>query len=102
MVAPDDTRVLPNAVARWFPKAPVLLGTDGFGHSDERNTWRHVFEVDARFMTFVVLGALMREGQLTADVLRRARRELEIDPDTIWPDRFNTALTGDTTLLRRL
>ena len=77
----DSMKVLPNSIACWFPKAPIMLGTDGFGHSDRRNALQPFFEVDARYITFAVLGALVREGQLAADVVLRAMRELEISPD---------------------
>jgi pyruvate dehydrogenase E1 component len=85
VAASDYMKVLPDAVARWFPKPPVSLGTDGFGRSDGRRALRDFFEVDARYITFATLGALLREGQVSTEVVRRAMQELEINPDKVNP-----------------
>ncbi|HEY7492536.1 MAG TPA: pyruvate dehydrogenase (acetyl-transferring), homodimeric type, partial [Candidatus Tectomicrobia bacterium] len=85
VVASDYVKTLSNSVARWFPKPPVALGTDGFGRSDGRGALRDFFEVDARHITFATLSALVREGSLEATVLHRALQELEINPDKVNP-----------------
>ncbi len=36
VIASDYVKALPASISRWFPQAPVLLGTDGFGRSDSR------------------------------------------------------------------
>jgi pyruvate dehydrogenase E1 component len=85
VAASDYMKVLPDAIARWFPKPPVSLGTDGFGRSDGRQALRDFFEVDARHITFATLGALLREGQVATEVVQRAMKELEINPDKVNP-----------------
>lgn len=85
IAASDYLKTLPDAIARWFPKPPVALGTDGFGRSDGRRALRDFFEVDARHIVFATLGALHREGALEAVLVDRARQELEINPDKISP-----------------
>jgi pyruvate dehydrogenase E1 component len=85
VVASDYMKVLGNAIARWFPKPPVVLGTDGFGRSDGRRALRDFFEVDARYIAFATLSALFKEGKLSADVVQRAIEELEINPDKANP-----------------
>jgi pyruvate dehydrogenase E1 component len=85
VVASDYVKALPNSVARWFPKPPVALGTNGFGRSDGRRALRDFFEVDARHITFATLSALVREGSLEATVLHQAQQELEINPDKANP-----------------
>jgi pyruvate dehydrogenase E1 component len=85
VVASDFTKTLPDSIARWFPKPPVSLGTDGFGRSDGRRALRHFFEVDARHITFATLSALVREGQLAPDVALQALQDLEINPEKINP-----------------
>jgi pyruvate dehydrogenase E1 component len=81
----DYMKALPDSVARWFPKVPVSLGTDGFGRSDGRRALRHFFEVDARFITLATLSALVREGQLDTSIVQQAIRDLDINPDKIDP-----------------
>ena len=68
-------------IGKWFPKAPVALGTDGFGRSESRATLRRFFEVDAEHIVVATLGALAGEGKLERDVVRSAMNELGIDPD---------------------
>jgi pyruvate dehydrogenase E1 component len=81
----DYMKALPDSVARWCPKVPVSLGTDGFGRSDGRRALRHFFEVDARFITLATLSALVRDGQLPPSEVQQAIREHDINPDKIDP-----------------
>jgi len=81
VVASDYLKVLPDAVARWFPRPPVSLGTDGFGRSEDRPTLRHFFEVDARTIAYAALANLARQGEVEVGLVGQAQRELDIDPD---------------------
>jgi pyruvate dehydrogenase E1 component len=63
-------------------RAPYqVLGTDGFGRSDTREELRHFFEVDRRFVTLAALKCLADGQRIPVDVVRKARDELQIDPD---------------------
>ena len=57
MAASDYMKVLPAAVAHWFPGPLHCLGTDGFGRSDSRERLRDFFEVDARYIALAALQA---------------------------------------------
>ena len=46
VLASDYVKALPESIARWFPRPPVSLGTDGFGRSEGRQALRDFFEVD--------------------------------------------------------
>ncbi len=81
VMASDYLKTLPNSIARWFPKTPVALGTDGFGRSDSRDALRDFFEVDARHIAFAALGELARSGKITAAKVKKAAKELGIDPE---------------------
>jgi len=85
VTASDYVKTLSDSVARWFPRPPVSLGTDGFGRSDGRHALRDFFEVDARHITFATLSALARDDGLPEAVLRQAIRALEIRPDKVNP-----------------
>jgi pyruvate dehydrogenase E1 component len=81
IAASDYVRALPDSISRWFPRRVHTLGTDGFGRSESRDALRDFFEVDARFIVLATLTALFREKRMEAAVLRRAMRDLEIDPE---------------------
>ncbi len=85
VAASDYVKALPQSIARWIPGRLISLGTDGFGRSDVRRHLRDFFEVDARYITLAALYGLSQEGQLkTADV-KKAMKDLEINPDKANP-----------------
>ena len=81
VIASDYVKALPESIARWFPRPPVALGTDGFGRSDGREALRDFFEVDARHIALATLSALADEGQVGATVVQQALQDLAIDPE---------------------
>jgi pyruvate dehydrogenase E1 component len=81
VVASDYVKALAESVARWFPKPPVSLGTDGFGRSDGREALRDFFEVDARYIVLAALKALADEGDIEIAVVVQAISDLKIDPE---------------------
>jgi pyruvate dehydrogenase E1 component len=85
VMASDYLKALPNSVARWFPRVPVALGTDGFGRSDSRGALRDFFEVDARYYVLGALSDLSRQGRMPGGRVAAARSALEIDPEKIDP-----------------
>lgn len=80
IAATDYVRALPDLVAQWIPEGMVSLGTDGFGRSDSRPALRDFFEVDVKYITLAALSALHRRGELGAEVVNQAIRQLGIDP----------------------
>ena len=85
VVASDYVKALPDAVARYFPRRPVVLGTDGFGRSESREALRRFFEVDAGTMAFAALVDLWRQGLVTGEVVERAQEALGIDREKVNP-----------------
>ena len=81
VVASDYVKTLPESIARWFPKTPISLGTDGFGRSESREALRDFFEVDARFIVLGALSALAEEGKIEETVVITAMKDFDIDPD---------------------
>ncbi len=80
VAATDYMKVLPDSIARWFPKPLSTLGTDGFGRSDGRQALRDFFEVDYRYIVLATLTALLREQQIDSSMVAHAMQELAIDP----------------------
>jgi len=85
VAASDYMKTLPDAISRWFPRKLVSLGTDGFGRSESRKALRDFFEVDARHIVYATLGSLYREKKISADVLKAAAKDLNINPDKLNP-----------------
>jgi pyruvate dehydrogenase E1 component len=81
----DYLKALPDSITKWFPKTLYSLGTDGFGRSDSRKALRDFFEVDYRHVAYAALGALAKEGKIKETVLKKAKKDLEINPDKLNP-----------------
>jgi pyruvate dehydrogenase E1 component len=81
VAASDYMKVLPESIRQWVPRSLVALGTDGFGRSENRESLREFFEVDAKFIVLATLDALVREGQLKSEVVQQAIKDLGIDPN---------------------
>ncbi len=79
VIASDYVKALPNSIARWFKKAPVALGTDGFGRSESRPALRRFFEVDAAHIVVAALDALAAEGAINVAIVEQAICHFEID-----------------------
>ncbi|MPM84433.1 Pyruvate dehydrogenase E1 component [bioreactor metagenome] len=85
VAASDYVKTLPDSIAKWLPKKLYALGTDGFGRSEGRNELRDFFEVDAKHIVFATLYALYKEGKLKLTDLKKAMKELDINPDKLNP-----------------
>jgi pyruvate dehydrogenase E1 component len=81
VIASDYVKALPHSIGKWFPKAPVALGTDGFGRSESRAALRRFFEVDAEHVVVATLNALAAEGKIGREVVDAAIAEFGIDRD---------------------
>jgi pyruvate dehydrogenase E1 component len=81
VAASDYLKSQPDMISRWIGRRVVTLGTDGFGRSEDRASLRDFFEVDARHVAAAALSALHREGTVDAATVRRAFKELQIDPE---------------------
>ena len=81
VAASDYLKSQPSMIARFIGRPLVALGTDGFGRSEDRQTLRHFFEVDARHIAAATLSALHRDGAIEAKAVTQAFKELEIDAE---------------------
>jgi pyruvate dehydrogenase E1 component len=81
VAASDYLKVMPDSISRWFPRPLVSLGTDGFGRSESRAALRDFFEVDARHITVATLHALAEEKQIKPELVQKALKDLEINPE---------------------
>jgi pyruvate dehydrogenase E1 component len=81
----DYMKIVPDQIAPWVPGGLTTLGTDGFGRSDTRPALRRFFEIDAEMTVVATLYALATEGEIRMDVVERAIRDLNIDPEKPFP-----------------
>ncbi|MBD3232576.1 MAG: pyruvate dehydrogenase (acetyl-transferring), homodimeric type [candidate division Zixibacteria bacterium] len=81
VAASDYLKSLPGSIARWIPGQFITLGTDGYGRSDTREKLRDFFEVDARHIAFAALYAMFQEDKIKKDVIDKAIKKLEINPE---------------------
>jgi pyruvate dehydrogenase E1 component len=66
---------------RPFVHAPYkVVGTDGFGRSDNRSMLRHFFEVDRHYITLKALSALADSGEIERSTVAEALKKYRIDP----------------------
>ncbi len=85
VAASDYMKVLPAAVAQWFPGPLHCLGTDGFGRSDGREELRDFFEVDYRYIALAALKQLATSGEIPLGTVTRAVKELDINSGKLNP-----------------
>ena len=85
IAASDYVKALPASIANWIPGRYTVLGTDGFGRSDSRAALRDFFEVDARYITLAALYSLLREKKIGGEIVKKAIKDLEIDPEKLDP-----------------
>jgi pyruvate dehydrogenase E1 component len=81
VAASDYMTLVPDQIARWVPGPMRVLGTDGFGRSDERASLRRHFEVDAASIACAALAALAERGTIDAGQAREALGALGVDPE---------------------
>ena len=81
VAASDYVQISSDAMAKWLPGPIHSLGTFGFGRSEGRTALRDFFEVDAKHIVYATLYSLMKEGKVKADVVKKAQKDLGINPE---------------------
>jgi pyruvate dehydrogenase E1 component len=81
IAASDYMKSLAEQIRGYIAAPYHVLGTDGFGRSDTRESLRGFFEVDRRFVTLAALKSLADAQKIPAEQVRSARDALGIDPD---------------------
>lgn len=81
----DYMKALPDSVSKWLPKELISLGTDGFGRSEGRSELRDFFEVDRRYVVLGALYALAKEGRYKMADVKKAMKDLDINPEKLNP-----------------
>jgi pyruvate dehydrogenase E1 component len=81
VVAASDYMKIYADQIRPFVRAPYkVVGTDGFGRSDNRRMLRHFFEVNRYFVAVAALSALADSGEIGRSTVAEALKKYKIDP----------------------
>ncbi len=88
VAATDYVAAVAMSVAPWVGGPYTVLGTDGFGRSEDRQRLRRFFEVDAENLALAALSELARQGKYPGSKLSAAIRQLGLDPEKPNPATF--------------
>lgn len=81
----DNMKIVPAQINEWVPGGMTILGTDGFGRSETREQLRRFFEVDAESAVIATLWTLAKNGEVDRSVVAQAIKDLEVDPEKVYP-----------------
>jgi len=85
VIATDYMKAYAEQLRRYLPSSLHVLGTDGFGRSDSRETLRHFFEVDRYFIVVAALKGLADKEIIEQSVVSEAIESFSIDPEKMNP-----------------
>ncbi len=75
----DYVRNVAEQIRAFVPKTYTVLGTDGFGRSDNRKNLRRFFEVNSHYVALAAIKTLADEGELEAARVKDAIKKYSID-----------------------
>ena len=75
----DNIAAIPGLIYPWVKGDYVILGTDGFGRSDTRESLRRFFEIDSEHIVLAALSSLIKENKLDSKVFEEAKKDLNIE-----------------------
>ena len=82
IAATDYIRTHGDQIRPYLRANYTVLGTDGFGRSDQRCQLRKFFEVDRYQIVVAALYALAEQGTVERTLVSQAITDLRIDPET--------------------
>ena len=86
ITATDYMKSYGDSIRAFVPSRYVVLGTDGFGRSDDRQQLRSHFEVNHKYIIVAALSALYEDGSIDAKMVTKAIAQYGIDSEKPIPD----------------
>ena len=77
----DNMAAVPDMVRQWMPDDYTVLGTDGFGLSDTRESLRRFIEIDGKAITLATLSRLVRKGGIESSVYNKAVKKFNVESE---------------------
>lgn len=81
----DNIKIVADQIREGIPGNYCVLGTDGFGRSETRESLRRHFEIDAENVVLATLVELADEGKFDKSKLAAIIQDLGIDPEKVNP-----------------
>jgi pyruvate dehydrogenase E1 component len=81
VAATDYMKIVPDQIRQWIPGRFSVLGTDGYGRSDDRKALREHFEVDRHSIVVEALKALADDGMVDPQTVAEALSKFGLEPD---------------------
>jgi len=81
VAASDYIKTFADQIRPYVPRRYRVLGTDGFGRSDERAKLRSFFEVDRYYVTIAALKNLADDEQIPVSRVQEAIQKFNINPE---------------------
>jgi pyruvate dehydrogenase E1 component len=81
VAATDYMKIFPDQIRPFIRTPYKVLGTDGFGRSDDRKRLRHFFEVNRHFVAVAALKALADSGEIERSRVAEAIEKYGVDPE---------------------
>ena len=75
----DNIAAIPGLIYPWVKGDYVILGTDGFGRSDTRESLRRYFEIDSEHIVLAALSSLIKENKLDSKIFDEAKKDLNVE-----------------------
>ena len=85
IAASDYMKALPLSIARWVPGPYQVLGTDGYGLSEDRHVLREYFEVSAEWVAYTALSTLAQNNLGKAEVAAKFAVDKGLDTNKVDP-----------------
>ena len=79
----DYMKALISPITKWINNDVQILGTDGFGVSESRESIRNHFETSPDYISQAALYSLYKDGQITAKQYQQQTELLNINPDKL-------------------
>lgn len=86
IAATDYMKSYADSIRAFVPSRYIVLGTDGFGRSDDREQLRNHFEVNHKYIVVSALSALFEDGSIESSTVKKAIKKFAIDPEKPTPD----------------
>lgn len=83
--ASDYMKTIGLSISRWMPSDYIVLGTDGFGVSESRESLRDHFEVSPKYIVLAALNLLVKKGDVDMKVLTKYMKEQSISNEKLDP-----------------
>ena len=85
VISTDYMKSYGEQLRKYIPGDLHVLGTDGFGRSDSRETLRRFFEVDRYFIVIAALSSLVKQEKLMPNIVSKAIKSFDLDIEKVNP-----------------